>query len=509
MDTNAAPIKEYAIEALRAICTNLDPLYRPAEFLLAYSYLSRGDGQNAAVGFRRLVERFEDESAQVIEKLSKEWLGVRWIKLGRQISFVNQWIEYYADSMSYLHGGQYVIAAKTWKNLRAALAEPSAPVYRSVREQLIEMQIDTLSRSLGSRDLPDIVAGKVKSVTTPPEKARAMLDYLLDENEIYDFDLTLMLLDTDYAFQELAQGFQNAGIPSPSVPEDDSATDLSKLSKHRIVSLLESTVNQLKSHVDQRDWAAAREIIRRMRRYTRDRSPNEFAAVLDNTEMETWKVWVAGLFVPAFNNVRRRRNELRQPLYTESMYYLARSLLMSFEPEGLKNAHEVAETLRQKRLAPNVPGRQRNLHILTVCLEVEALERWTAMEPNHDAEGALDSLVSKWGDKLEKTTSTKSLSGEVLGAAWVALGMIERRSRRRMFDSSDDQKRANSLYREMNCYRKALELKPTATTYCYIAECLLERKRPDDAGLHVQQALIMAPAHILAKRLSEAHSGQS
>ncbi len=88
--------------------------------------------------------------------------------------------------------------------------------------------------------------------------------------------------------------------------------------------------------------------------------------------------------------------------------------------------------------------------------------------------------------------------------------MIKRGERRKQAErqqknpfSLDSEKRERILYQEAAHYRHALELKESATTHCYIAECLIELDRKDDAALHVRRALLIAPDHLLAKRLAE------
>jgi hypothetical protein len=78
--TNTIPArstqKDAAIDALSAIVASVDPLYRPAEFLLGYMYLNRGDAKNAECVFTRLVERFDDQQRQAELKVREQWGGI-------------------------------------------------------------------------------------------------------------------------------------------------------------------------------------------------------------------------------------------------------------------------------------------------------------------------------------------------------------------------------------------------------------------------------------------------
>lgn len=83
--------------------------------------------------------------------------------------------------------------------------------------------------------------------------------------------------------------------------------------------------------------------------------------------------------------------------------------------------------------------------------------------------------------------------------------MLQRKQRRNLTPD----KKSRALYQEIDYYRGALNLLPSPTTHCYVAECRLEEKRLDEARSHLRQALLMAPEHVLANRLAKQISGLS
>jgi hypothetical protein len=502
--------KEHAIDALLALVDEIDPMYRPAEFLLGYTCLSEGDASGATSAFTRLVQRFDDELLQRTEELSKQWLAgrPRWMPIAKHIPLVMEWVRFYADTVSFLHGGTFVSASETWSSLKAHLdeksASPSDQLIRGVHAEIIAMEIGTLSTLLKDETYPAIAAGRAESKDVTKKQARDLLDFILDEHKLSSFDNGLQLLDVDCMLHSLRNDFLdglNLGNP---------AERLDKLLSLPIARMLGSALNDVKLLIDQKDWLQVRQSIREIRRMTRERSPSEFAAVLDNAEIESGKVRVAALFIPALRDARQMRADMRQPLYMESNYYLAQSLLMTFDLEGLKGAYEHVSTFRRKRFPANLNNKWRDLYMLTLCLEIEALVRWAETEPDSNAGGELSLLQDDAQDKIKAAALDEGLDTKVRAAAFTALGMLERWDRRRKagteasYDNFNTVRRGRSVYAEVEKYRQALELRESSSLHCYMAEVLLEGERNEDARSHIRQALLLAPKHVLANRMASA-----
>jgi hypothetical protein len=502
--------KAHAIDALLVLVHEIDPMYRPAEFLLGYTCLSEGDASGAIGAFTRLVQRFDDELQQHTEELSKQWLAgrLRWTAIAKHIPFVKEWAQFYADAVSFLHGGTFVSASETWSSLKALLDDTSDSssdkLIKGVNSEIITMEIGTLSRLLESESYPAIAAGRAESMDVTQKQARDSLDFILDKHKLSLFDNGLQLLDIDCMLHSFGDDFLDSLNPA------NPAERLNKLLSLPIATILESALNKVKLLIDQKDWLQVRQAIREIRRMTRERSPREFAAVLDNAEIESGKVRIAALFIPALRNARRMRADMRQPLYMESNYYLAQSLLMTFELEGLKGAYEQASTFRRKRLPANLNNKWRDLYMLTLCLEIEALVRWGETEPDSDAGGELSRLQDEVQGKIKAAALDERLDTKVRAAAFTALGMLERWDRRgkaraeAKYDDLNIDRRGGSVYAEVEKYRQALELRESSSLHCYMAEVLLEGERNEDARSHIRQALLLAPKHALANRMAAA-----
>lgn len=130
------------------------------------------------------------------------------------------------------------------------------------------------------------------------------------------------------------------------------------------------------------------------------------------------------------------------------------------------------------------------------------------MSPESDAQSSMNMMPQTLAAKLKVVATNASRSPEVRAAAYIGLGMTLRNDRRKKearrlkrYEPSDRQEHGRSLSRELENYRQALNLEESATTHCYLAECLLEKEWANQAGFHVKQALLLAPDHVLAHRL--------
>lgn len=463
---------------------------------------------------------------------------MRWIAIGKKLPFVREWVDYYAnyytDAWTYLNGGRHLRAAEAWDELKADLAaEPQRDLPPDVQKAMVQILLDTISAAIPGA-APAVAAGMQKSDEMTEEYARNYLDVVLDRSKMSKFNWDLEMLRSQCNSREMDRG--TSKIDGAAPPAWTKANEcLDKLRQNRMSVLLGPGLDALETqilHENSGKSGALKEIrtlIRQIKRYTNDRDPYLFAAVLDNAEIETWQARIASLFVPAFKHVRKHRQDLRQPLYVESVYYLAQSLLMSFEAERLKTAYQRAKKLREVRLAPNLSEREQNLVLLTVCLEIEALIRIAEVKRMPEGRVQLedplefeesyefDLLVEEWDEQLERAATATSRRRDARAATCVALGMISRRTRRENArqrwssrDELDEEKQLQAWYDEVGHYRKAVELQPAASTHCYIAECLLEPEGKEtelnakEAAAHVYEALRMAPDHVLANKLFRA-----
>jgi tetratricopeptide (TPR) repeat protein len=504
MDNPPNSRRDGVIEALSTLQT-IDPLYRPAEFLLGYAYFRRGNANDAICVFEQSVERFEADMKYTIDQLAKEWLiPLRWMGLGKHFAFVRHFNDVFEDSLIALHGGNFVRGTEAWDELKFELGRAADTISsRDFYEAHISALVDNLSKNLPDCPWPAIAAGRTKSDGISQRGAYIALDAVVGPGKIQELDMNLNTLWMECLIQNLNTTLGVPMTPSELIP--DASEFIANLLQNSNAARMyfEPHLNDVKLRINERKWEDAGEIVLRLRKMTRSRSQFEFASMLTKPETETWNAWMASLFVPAIGKVRERRKQLREPLYVETVYYLAYSYLIRFDVDGLKMAQERAKKLREERLAPN-----QSLSLLTACLEVEAYVQ--LLEQDKHASSGILSPILEWTQKIEKATKMVAQEGEVRAAAYAALGMIQRYERLRQaererrppfrFDSSSKER---YLYQETAHYRKALECKESATTHCYMAQSLIEQERKENAAQHVRRALLIAPDHVLAKRLAD------
>ncbi|GEM_PF-5779555 len=489
-----------AVEALNLVVREIDPLYRPAEFLLGYTYFSQGDADHASRVFMALVERFEGERKRIVSDLGEKWTSKsRRIWLAERLPFLQEWLQLYYDSLSFLSGGSFYFASMCWDDLKEALDERAEnELIQRTRDDIIGFRVETLSKLLKS-ELPRIAAGRMASTKINAEAARTKLDTALNRSKLAGFDSQLWSIDFECRTRLRNARFAQLGMANVAISESDIGQYAEQLDLFPISNWLGPDVKKLQKLLQEKNWALAQQSIRRIRQLTRKPSPSEFAALLDNPEMDTWRAGFAGFVIPAFARLRQQRIELRQPLYVESVYWLAHSLLATQQAESLQKAHVRLKGLLERRLNHRAGGRQTDDWLLALSLDFEVLQRWAKAAPKSDAEFEL-SLHHRWFDGLERQTIDGGRSREVRAAANIACGMIERRKRTRL-DENEKERWTQALYRELDFYCASLQFRPSANVHCYIAECLMDDERAEEAKLHVRQALSIAPKHQLASRL--------
>jgi hypothetical protein len=486
-----------AIKALTALIRDGDPLYRPGEFLLGYTLLSEGDAAGAAAVFSRLVKRFDDEAFQRIRMLAEGWRKEQptWMRrtVGSRIHFVKEWELKYQDFLLFAHGGPYFAGMDLWERLKDLLDNPDADRNSATVKSTIDHAVHTLGKLVG--ELPAAAVGAMTSLKVSEQKARELLDDIFNT-------LNIML------FRSVLEGV-DFGIWSHSVKAgDDSTVSYPSLNELMLLPLggivFRDSLERLKTLLDEKNWPAAREAIGEIERSTRLPNMTRFTTVLNDGELESWKARVASWFIPPLAHAMQLRADLRQPLHMESAYYLALSLLMKYELDDLNQAWQRALTFRQTLPSDE---RWRRLQLLTLCLEGEARIRYFELSP--DDPGFRFVLTTRDRTKIAEAAEDKGLDRTVRAAALTCLGLFERRDRRqemkaarRRRSSLTGDERTRLVFPELEKYLAALKLKESASLHCCMAEVLLEAKRNEDAVSHLRQALLLAPKHVLANKLS-------
>ena len=119
--------KTDAISKLKAIIDDIDPLYRPARFLLGHAHLTRGDATAAVQVFESLMEEFKVTARHSIYKLQTEWPRrlPRMIRLAKRIPGIRLWVKRWAKETTDVMGGSFYQAAVTWAEIKETLLDQS------------------------------------------------------------------------------------------------------------------------------------------------------------------------------------------------------------------------------------------------------------------------------------------------------------------------------------------------------------------------------------------------
>ena len=515
------------IEAMAFVADELDPLYRPARFLLGYMHLARGDAANAERAFERLTHPDRASVKQAVSELRAVWLkGPRLARIARKLPVINRWVQHWRDTLPYVIGGDLVLASEVWADMRREWEDSKIP-----RDSSVTLLRSALRDFGGDKTIDAAVA---TAPSAAQDEARAFLDGLLDASRIANFDIDLMLLSNHVLM-----------VSSVFTPADEANAEwlqevenaVAKLRGEKLARLFTGGLAGLDSAVHAKDWKRCRAIVRDLRLYTIAPSDVHVASLLDDPSLDGLGATLAGFFLPALRELRGRRRALQQSLYTESVYHLALAELLSGAPAKLKRARRRASELRTHRLPTRGgSGPPADLRLLTLCLELNchamllAAHDEAAVRP--DGKPAADDALDRWTPnnswwdarqarpELEGAVRHRGRPPEVLAAVHTALGLAERierwhdderRNRERRWQRRPWDVGGRSVFSEAGHFRDALQLRETATTHCYRAESLLDmgREEPDtlpyareEARAHVQRALQLSPLHPLARRLA-------
>jgi hypothetical protein len=142
-----------------------------------------------------------------------------------------------------------------------------------------------------------------------------------------------------------------------------------------------------------------------------------------------------------------------------------------------------------------------------LSLETEAALRFQE-EMNDNHSNFEVSIREKHRPFLDHAAKNKDLRADARAAAYVAVGLFQRNKRkqekeaRERIEREDKHEDEISRYEETAFYIRSLDLGPSASAHCYIAECRLEEGSISEARAHVHYALSISPEHALAKRLA-------
>ncbi len=158
----SSPDAADAVQMLKFLVDEIDPVYRPARFLLGYAYLSRGDAKHAVEVFDGLMKEFDAALRNSADKVQTEWSQrlPRMVRLAKRLPVIRDWvIRWNAETLGGMMGGDFYRAAVAWKELKQ-LEEANADQSERgslLREMNIESALTPISKDF--REVMEIAIG--------------------------------------------------------------------------------------------------------------------------------------------------------------------------------------------------------------------------------------------------------------------------------------------------------------------------------------------------------------
>lgn len=523
MSENSLPLSRAA--ALSQLARDEDPLYMPAAFLLGYIHLRRGEAENARQAFDPLIQPFNREIDHAVALLRSRFVQQpRFLIFANHSKLISRWKEYFAQQITYLHGGTFYRAATTWERIKQERAEEEA----GRKSEFRTAHIEALAKNLS--DLWDPVralqaAGLGSADRDQMLQAQQELDKFLRPADLSMFSVKLAILDAMPAMIKAGQisgpfetqAERAAREQQKEADKADLIRQVDGLEEIPIGWLLSNRLQPLKQLISEEKWDEFKEKIESIEQDTRSPDDWKFAELLKDARVDSLQGRIASFFLPAFAEVRKSRAHLRElywptlsdrvrlPLYTEASYYSLQAMLLTFEPKLMIEAAEQAERFRDAY--PSRFFKTSEVYLLMLSLEAEAILRARIQQDDADTNFRVI-RIKPHREILRKAVKSHRVKSGTRASACLALGLFQRDQRRREEDArhrsalEDKSKDEIARYEEVELYMQSIDLFPSASAHCYIAECRREEGRENEARAHIKQALSMSPEHALARKLA-------
>jgi hypothetical protein len=523
MGENPLPFARAA--ALSTLARNEDPLYIPALFLLGYIHLRRGESEQAREAFDPIIQPFERETEHAVALLRSRFVTrPRFLKLVRKSEIIRQWAKYFQRQITYLHGGAYSRAADTWQRIKTERAEEEAGRKSEFRTAHIQALAENLCKLWSPARAMD-AAGLGTADPDEVRRAQRELDTFLRPADLITLDSNLSILGTQPAIIQLldfSPAFETdaeseARKRQKAAHKASVLQDVGDLQTIPIGRLLADKIEPLKQLIQEERWDAFAEQIESIQQDIRSPDERKFADLLKDARVDSLGGRIVSFFLPAFAEVRKLRAYLRRfywpalgdhvrlPLYTEASYYSLQAQLLTFDPDQMIKASEQAKEFREAY--PSRSFNTSDVYLLMLSLEAEAILRAQIQRADPDTH-LRATTIKPHEERLRKAVKSRRVESGTRASAYLALGLFQR-TRRRAEEQArhrsaleDKSKDEMARYEEVELYLQSLDLLPSASAHCYIAECRLEEGRSNEAAAHVMQALSLSPEHALAKKLA-------
>jgi hypothetical protein len=420
------PAIEVAIENLKVIGSEIDPLYRPARYMLGHAYLLNGDAINAVQVFQELIKEFEETASHSIDKLRAEWTRrpPRLVNFAKRIPFIHLWLQRWVDITRSVIGGDLYRAAQAWDEIKKAVSEQDQSVFGV---HLLDFNLNINLRALEDfptfQKLAEIAVGRRPAEERTPSQAREFLDMRLDLDKIGEVDHQLKWLTTDCELLESHAGLKEI-LDTRTDDSDRLENALQKIEelKKTFLGVLPG-LERLQNALREERWSDAKGEIRGLRALTEEPSVFALMRILSDPAVDSLGARIAEFFIPALRLVRQERAYGREPLYLETVYHLALAQFLTFEKDSLRRVFETIDNVQKRSVRPSWPFPYRigDLEVLIVCLDVQTSSYDYSKTSDGSSGYRLGEAEEKWKAELSRVAESKKRRPEIRAAALTSL----------------------------------------------------------------------------------------
>lgn len=512
--------RHLAIENLEQIVT-CDPLYKPAYFFLAYAKLLDGEIHEAADMFSVITAPIHQEGERIRQSVKEQWpkFGLRYARLVGAIKplkqFLLPWMKLWQDITINLQGGGILYKqSELWSRFQEEMRKWQIAKEKDdeLGKALFQVYIITFTEKYGIRKYVNIAAG-LESGDLSPEDARRLLDIVLDEYEIREFDGKLYLLERDLFYltinKSLNKGAEKNQMDMEAHKQENFLPKIRELKEPILGNFFTKDLDQLEIYWEAEDWEHCKEILKKIR--DEIRKPSEYEAealLLRALNLPKRTGWLIRFFLPDYALLDRWRSPFQKAFFLESEYYYQLAKYRTFDRTEFIETRERAFILHDQHLAgptpPDMDARRHNeLRLLARCLESDSAVRVELDGAEEDKAWEVKSRLHDLPEELSpdfiNTVRDLDMDPVVRAAAYTSLGLLERYKREEMSFRKED----HPIEKEFGYYRQALELNRDPDTCFALAECLLELGQKVDAERFIEEALRLSPGHVGALTMSK------
>ncbi len=464
--------------------------------------------------FAEISAPVNEEADSIFKAVQEKWVqtGPRWLGLIKTIKPLGRvllpWIKFWQEVSVLLNGGTFYRLAKQWSEFEMRLDryKKAEGKYKEFEEALFQLYVFSFQELEDIQKYVEIAAG-LKTGKVSAEKAKEILDQLLDEYEVREFDQELRLLENEIVLLEMdnfqRDMYEALGKPYEAISREDKITIIKQLRITPLGMYWSLGLERLENHWKEQDWEKCKKLLHDLRLMVRSPSDFEAGAMLIRAlKLPKRTRGLIRFFLPAFTLLDDWQAAYGHALFLESEYYLALSKYRSFSRARLNEAMERAFLLLDRFLGEQAPSdmdvqRHADLSLLARCLVASsALRLLLEKQPDpqqssYQAEVRLSEIEKEHLSELNKATDNARLDPDVRATTLNTLGLLARH--RRTQSQSEDEN--PNLAAELGYFSRSLDLKRAPDTCFYLAESLIDLGDANQARRYLQEALKLCPRH--------------